>query len=235
MTARKLLIHAIFLALLIAVMECAILWALVIAPADREQGDVQRIFYFHLGSIWPAFLAFFYVLYGSIAYLVTRKQIFDHRAFVAGQVGLAFGSLVLITGPIWAKPTWGIWWTWDARLTSMLVLWLIFLGYVMLRDYIDDATKRERLSAILGIAGGVMVPFVYLSTRWFETQHPSPVIMGDKESGIKDPQMVNALLLALAAFSLLAIYFWRRGIELVHSDARLQALRRRTLDLEENV
>lgn len=224
---------ALFLALLVAVMQCAILWALWIAPPDREQGDIMRIFYFHMGSIWPAFAAFLYVTYASVAYLITRSAAYDRKAYMAGQVGLAFGSLVLITGPIWAKPLWGVWWSWDARLTSMLVLWLIFLGYVMLRQYIDDPTRRERMSAILGIAGGLMVPFVYLSTRWFETQHPSPVIMGDADSGIRHPAMVQALLLALLAFSLLAWAFWRAGVAQLSHAARLARLRSRVSILEE--
>lgn len=136
-----------------------------VAPPDSEQGDVQRIFYFHLGCIWPGFIAFFYVAYASIRYLLTRDPEWDRRALSSGEVGLVFCSLVLITGPIWAKPVWGDWWAWDARLTSTLVLWLVFLGYTRLRDYIDDESKRPRISAVLGIIGACLVPFVYMSTR----------------------------------------------------------------------
>lgn len=184
-------------------MELALIWALGVAPADKMQGDVQRIFYFHLGSIWPAFLAFFYVSYASVAYLKTRDSKWDRKALASGEVGLAFCSIVLITGPIWAKPTWGVWWAWDARLVSTMVLWLTFLGYVTLRDYIDDESKRPRISAVLGIIGASMVPFVYYSTRIFETQHPKPVIMGAEEDGIKDLNMTIALVLALIAFTFL--------------------------------
>ena len=190
-----------FLALV--TMELAIFWALHMAPPDTQQGDVQRIFYFHLGSIWVSFVAFFYVLYASVRYLVSRDLKWDARAYVSGEVGLTLSTIVLITGPIWAKPTWGVWWVWDARLASMLILWLTFLGYTRLRDYIDSESKRAPISAVLGIVGGCMVPFVYMSTRWFETQHPKPVIGGGKDSGIADPHMVIALVLALVAFSLL--------------------------------
>lgn len=114
-----------------------------------------------------------------------------------------------------------------------LIMWLIFLGYVMMRDYIDDQKMRERLSAVLGIIGASMVPFVYFSTRWFEVQHPKPVVMGDAESGIKDPNMVIALLLALAAFTLLYLFLWRRGTELAEGDAKLSELRMRMNALEE--
>ena len=162
------------------VMELAIHWALGMAPTEREQGDIQRIFYFHLGSIWPSFLAFFYVLYASIQYLRTRDMKWDRKAYSSGEVGFYFCNIVLITGPIWAKPVWGQWWAWDARLTSMLVVWLIFGMFVVIRNYIDDESIRPRISAVLGIIGSSMVPFVYMSTRIFETQHPKPVIAGDE-------------------------------------------------------
>jgi heme exporter protein C len=220
------------LVVLFLIMETAIVWALGVAPPDRLQGDVQRIFYFHLGSIWPGFIAFFYVLYASIRYLKSRDMKWDRRALASGEVGLIFTTIVLITGPIWAKPTWGVWWAWDARLTSTLVLWAIFLGYINLRTYIDDETKRPRISAVLGIVGACMVPFVYMSTRIFETQHPKPVIMGDEDSGIKDPNMNIALLLAFAAFTLLYIFFWHRGRELFRAENKLQELKARIYLLE---
>lgn len=225
--------NGIMMVVLVALMQMALIWALLIAPPDAQQGDVQRIFYFHLGSIWPGFVAFFYVLYGSIRYLMTRDSKWDRRSFASGQVGLTFCTIVLVTGPIWAKPTWGVWWAWDARLTSTLLMWLIFLGYIMLRDYIDDHAKRERLSAVLGIIGASMVPFVYMSTRWFEVQHPKPVIMGEEESGIRDPNMTIALLLALAAFTVLYLVLWKRGTELAEAESELSDLRRKMNNLEE--
>lgn len=212
---------AFFLALLLS-MELALIWALRVAPADALQGDVQRIFYFHLGAIWPGFVAFFYVLYGSVRYLYSRENLWDRKSLASGEVGLTFLTIVLVTGPIWAKPTWGIWWAWDARLTSTLVMWFIFLTYVNLRQYIDDDSKRPRISAVLGILGAAMVPFVYGSTRWFETQHPKPVIMGAEDDGIKDPNMTYALLLALFAFSLLYIFLWKRGSELYQTEDRVK-------------
>ena len=213
--------------------EIALIWALGVAPPDKLQGDVQRIFYFHLGSIWPGFLAFFFVLFASCRYLMTRDIKWDRRALASGEVGLTFSAIVLTTGPIWAKPTWGVWWAWDARLTSMLVLAAIFLGYVKLRDYIDDESKRPRVSAILGIIGGCMVPFVYMSTRIFETQHPKPVIAGDADSGIKDPNMWIALILALTAFTFLYIILCQRSLNLFRSENRIQRLKARLNHLED--
>lgn len=228
------LINAVHWVLLTVVMLLAIYWALWVAPPDRLQGDVQRIFYFHLGSIWPGFLAFFYVLYTSVRYLISRNEKWDRRGLISGEVGLAFSTIVLVTGPIWAKPTWGVWWSWDARLTSMVVLWLIFLGFIKLRDYIDNPSIRPRISAVLGILGALMVPFVYMSTRIFETQHPKPVIMGEEDSGIMDPNMRIALMLALAAFTLLYLYFQRRGTEILDAKNRLDSLKARIDLLEED-
>lgn len=214
-------------------MLLAIVWALGIAPPDSQQGDVQRIFYFHLGSVWPGFAAFFYVLYGSIRYLKSRDVRWDRKSFAAAECGLVFTSIVLITGPIWAKPTWGVWWAWDARLTSMLIMWMMFLGYILLDNYIDNPSKQPRIRAVLGIIGAAMVPFVYMSTRWFETQHPKPVIMGDGDSGIKDPNMNYALLLALIAFTFLTIYCWHRSSEMLNLEDRVKKLRARLNILEE--
>ncbi len=215
------------------VMELALVWGLGVAPPDKEQGNIQRIFYFHMGCIWPGFIAFFHVLYASIRYLTSRDLSWDRKALASGEVGLVFSTLVLITGPIWAKPTWGVWWAWDARLTSMLILWFVFLIYVNLRHYIDDAQIRPRISAVLGIVGASMVPFVYMSTRIFETQHPKPVVMGDEDSGIMDPNMGIALILALAAFTLLYLLLWRIGTGIFSAGTRLEDIHSRIILLED--
>jgi len=217
----------------VVLMEVALIWALGVAPTEREQGDVQRIFYFHLGSIWPGFLAFFYVLYASVRYLRSRDLAWDRRALASGEVGLTFATIVLITGPLWAKPTWGIWWAWDAKLSSALALWLIFLAYVNLRNYIDDESKRPRISAVLGIIGGFMVPFVYMSNRWFETQHPTPVIAGGEDSGIRDPNMTIALLPALAAFTFLYLVLRRIAVRHFEVQERVKELKLRINDMED--
>lgn len=216
--------NIILFALALVIMEFAIIWALGVAPADKEQGQIQRIFYFHMGSIWPGFIAFFYVAYASIRYLISRDDEWDRRALSSGEVGLVFCTMVLTTGPIWAKPLWGVWWSWDARLTSTLVLWIIFLIYVNLRKYIDDESKRPRISAVLGIIGACMVPFVYFSIWLFETQHPQAVIAGGEDSGIKDPNMKYALLLALIAFSFLYAVLWRIGREIFEAEFRMKRI-----------
>ena len=177
------------------------------APIEREQGVVQKIFYFHVPSAWVAFLAFFVVFIFSFRYLVSRDKRWDNRAAAAAEVGVMFCTLVIVTGPIWAKPVWGIWWTWDARLTLTLVLWLIYVSYVLLRHYVADAEKRATLSAVLGIIGFIDVPLVYFAIRWWRTQHPQPVIAGGGGAGM-DPRMAAAFWVSLAAFTVLFVYLY---------------------------
>ena len=153
-------------------------------------------------------MAFFVVFVFSFRYLVTRDKRWDNRAAAAAEVGVMFCTLVIVTGPIWAKPVWGIWWTWDARLTLTLVLWLIYVAYLLLRHYVAGAEKRATLSAIMGIIGFIDVPLVYFAIRWWRTQHPQPVIAGGEYSGI-DPRMAATLWVCLAAFSLIFFYLFR--------------------------
>ncbi len=183
------------------------------APIEREMGIVQKIFYYHVPTAWNAFLGFFIVFLCSFLYLATRKQGFDVWAEAAAEVGVIYTSLVLITGPIWAKPVWGVWWTWDARLSLTLVLWLIYAGYLMLRHYLDQSEKRATLSAVVGILGFVNVPLVYFAIRWWRTQHPQPVILGGEGSGL-DPRMATTLYVSFFAFCALMILLirWRARI-----------------------
>ena len=155
------------------------LWAVFFyAPTELTMGDLQRLFYFHISSWWLAFAAFLMVAGASVQWLRTRNPRYDMAALAAAEIGTLFATTGLAMGIIWAKPAWGIWWTWDARLTTAFVLWLIYVGYLMLRGYVDDPTRRANLAAVLGILGGADVPIVYFSIRWWRTQHPAPVIMG---------------------------------------------------------
>jgi heme exporter protein C len=165
--------------------------ALYIAPEERTMHEIQRIFYFHVPSAWTAFTAFFIVFISNIAYLTRRNIQWDWVAVSAAEVGLAFCTVVLVTGPIWAKPVWGIWWTWDARLTSTFVLWLMYVSYLLLRTLLPDTEKRARISAVFGIFAFLDVPLVYFSIWLWRTQHPQPVIGG---GGTLDPTMRKVLL-----------------------------------------
>jgi heme exporter protein C len=193
------------------------------APVEAEQGVVQKIFYFHVPSAWIAFFAFFVVFLYSFRYLTTHDRRYDIRAHVAAELGVMFCTLVLITGPIWAKPIWGIWWTWDARLTLTLVLWLIYVAYLMLRHYVDSSEKRATLSAIVGIIGFIDVPLVYFAIRWWRTQHPAPVLMGGEDSGMPS-EMRLTLLACTVAFTFLYFYLYKRRVAIEEMREELDEL-----------
>jgi heme exporter protein C len=193
------LIIASFLAILVA-----LYFTFLYAPMERTMGDVQRIFYFHVPSAWISFVAFFIVCLASIAYLRTGKAKWDMLAASSAEIGVLFITLVLLTGPLWAKPVWQTFWTWDARLTTSLVLWFIYVAYLMLRRYMAESERGTRVAAVFGIVGFLDVPMVYLSIRLWRTLHPSPVIGGGSGSGLAH-EMVLTLMVCLFAFTVLFI------------------------------
>jgi heme exporter protein C len=195
------------------------------APREVTMGEVQRIFYIHVPAAWTAFLAYFIVFLGSVRYLWKRSARADDYAHAAGEVGFIFCSCVLITGPLWAKPVWGIWWTWDARLTSTFVLWLLFIAYLMVRSYVENPARASVLAAVVGIIGFVDVPIVYMSIRWWRTQHPQPVIGGEEGSGL-EPAMRLTLFVAWGAFLCLFSYFMRRRLRVAALARQLRDARR---------
>src|SRR5690348_12513340 len=139
--------------------------ALIAAPTEQTMGDVQRIFYYHVPSAWTAFILFFVNFFASVAYLIWRKNKADIVALVTAEVGVVFCTVVLVTGPIWARPVWGIWWTWDVRLTLTLVLWLIYVSYLVLRRF-STSSQTPLLAAVLAVFGALDVPLAYFSI-WF--------------------------------------------------------------------
>jgi heme exporter protein C len=179
--------------------------ALVVAPTEQTMGDVQRIFYYHVPSGWVAGFCFFINFVASAWYLWKRSPASDALAAASAEVGVVFCAVLLITGPLWARPVWGIWWTWDARLTTTLVLWLIYVSYLVLRRFAAGG-QTQVLAAAFAIFGFADVPIVYMSIRWFRTQHPSPVMGGGENSGL-DPAMLHVFLTNLAAFTVLGILF----------------------------
>ena len=156
-----------------------------IAPEERTMGVIQRIFYFHVASAWAGFTAFLVCFIGNLLYVWKRAQKYDWLAVSGAEVGLAFTTVVLITGPIWAHPVWGIWWTWDARLTSTFVLWLLYVSYLLLRTLVEEPDRRALLSSLFGIFAFIDVPLVFGAIRWWRTQHPQPVIAGGQGSGLE--------------------------------------------------
>jgi len=186
-------------------MLTALFFVFIYAPTEKTMGVVQKIFYFHVPSGWIAFLAFFIVFLSGVIYLMKKDKYWDIVGSSSAEVGVIFCSLVLITGPIWAKKVWGIFWTWDAKLTSAVVLWLIYISYILLRKYVIDESKRANISAVVGILGFIDVPLVYMSTRWWRTQHPQPVIGGGENSGL-EPKMLLTFFICLIAFTLLFFF-----------------------------
>ena len=177
--------------------------AFVFAPEDAQQGPPQRIFYIHVPAAWIGFLAFFVVFVASIGFLATGKRRYDDVAAASAEVGVVFTTGVLITGPLWGRPVWGVYWTWDPRLTSFMMLWLLYLSYLVLRGYVVEPARRARYSAVLGIVGFLDVPIVYLSVRWWRSEHPLQVVF---ERDGMPAEMLLSLLVGVAAFTLMYLY-----------------------------
>lgn len=188
-------------------------------------GELQRIFYFHVPSAWIAYLAFAIVFIASIAYLRTGSSRWDLLAGASAEVGVVFCTLVLITGPIWAAPVWGTWWQWDARLTSALVLWLTYVGYLFLRALSTEPGRTGRLAAVVGIVGFVNVPIVHFSVRWWRTLHPTGPTPANPEeaSGLGSPELVT-FFVALVAFTLLFAWLLAARVRLGRLAAEVDAL-----------
>jgi len=199
----------------------ALFMVFVYVPTDAEQGNIQRIFYFHVSVAWIAFLAFFVTFVAGIAYLAKRNPFWDMVASASAEIGLVFTTLILITGSIWARPMWGVWWTWDARLTSSLVLWLIYLSYFIVRSYITDEERKARFAAVVGIIGFVDVPIVALAIQFSRTQHPSALIF---EGGLAGSMLVT-LLVSIAAFTALYLLFLAVRVHLKEDESELNSLK----------
>ncbi|MGA1862352.1 cytochrome c biogenesis protein CcsA [Deferribacter thermophilus] len=189
-------------ALAFVLISAALYFAFIFAPIEKVMGIIQKIFYFHVASAWIAFFAFFITFIFSIFVLINDKKVYDEIAASSAEIGIVFCTIVLITGPIWARPVWGVWWTWDPRLTTTLVLWFIYVGYLMLRKFVDEDDKRAKFSAVVGIVGFIDVPIVFMSIRWWRTIHPNVL---QKGGGGLHPDMLVALIVSVIAFT--ALYF----------------------------
>src|SRR5215510_11181459 len=177
-----------------------------VAPREETQGNVQRIMYLHVPSVWVAYLAFAVVLVCSVVYLVRRAEGADHLAHASAEVGVLFTGITIATGSIWGRPTWGTWWTWDARLTTVSVLFVMYLGYLLLRGMIEDRERGARYAAVLGIVAALDVPLVHFSVYWWRTLHQPPSVLKPGPASMP-PAILLALLVNLAAFTVLYAYF----------------------------
>jgi heme exporter protein C len=182
------------------------LLALRYTPVEARQGLAQKIFYLHVPAAWSALLAFSLVGIASILFLWLQDVRLDRFAAASAEVGVVFSAVMLTTGPIWAKPIWGTWWTWDARLTLTLFLFFLFVGYLALRAALHDPGERARFSAVVGILGLLLVPFIHLSVYLFRTLHPQPIVLKPSAPSLP-PEMLRTLLISMAVFTLLYIGF----------------------------
>jgi heme exporter protein C len=181
-----------------ALVVCSGYAALFIAPEEATMGLIQRIFYFHVAAWASMFSAFYVTVFANIAYLATRKQKWDWLGVASAEVGVVCCTIGLVTGPIWAHPVWGVWWTWDARLVTTFILWLLYISYLLLRGLVEEPERRAMLSAVYGIFAFLDVPLVYVSNRLWRTTHPQPVILGGENSGL-DPTMSKVLGFCIVA------------------------------------
>jgi heme exporter protein C len=201
----------------IAVILIAIALTRVIyyTPFEAVQGPAQKIFYLHLPAALCAFTAFGVVALSGIGYLWLGDLRLDRAAESSAEVGVVFTTVVLVTGPIWARPVWGTWWTWDARLTLTLFLWFIYVGYIVLRGAIEDRALRARYSAVLGILGSLLIPFIHLSVYLFRTLHPRPIVIKPSAPSLP-PEMLTTLIISFVAFFLFYLALVRQRYRLAN-------------------
>jgi heme exporter protein C len=213
--------------LTLIVIAVGLYWAVFQAPRDALQGDVQRIMYLHLPSILTAYLSFFLVFIGSCLYLWKREKRDDNLAHSAAELGVLFTALTIIEGSIWGKPTWGVWWTWDARLTLTAILLLIYSGYLMLRSLIEDQDRAALSAAILGIIGFLDIPLIHMSVYWWRTLHQPPSILRPDKLPWENvhPAMLAALGINFVGFLLL--YFYLLSLRLRLGEVRSEIKARR--------
>jgi heme exporter protein C len=183
------------------------------APREAVQGNVQRIMYLHVPSVLTAYLAFGLVLLGSVAYLLTRRAGWDRLAAAAAEIGVVFTAVTIVSGSIWGRPTWGVWWTWDARLTSTAVLLMVYVGYLLLRAMVEEAEMRARYAAVVGIVGAANIPIVHFSVYWWRALHQPAAMLGPGSAPMPGWMKV-VVLVNWIAFTLLFAYFLSRRLEI---------------------
>ena len=210
-------------------MLAALTIVFLVVPTEADMGIVQRIFYFHVASAWVAFLGFFMVAGASAVYLWNGSPAADRLAYAAAEVGVLFCTLVLVTGPIWARPIWGVWWTWDPRLTMTVVLWAIYASYLMLRAFGGDDPALARYAAVLGIVGVLDIPLIVVSVRLLRGIHPAVLTRTEGGTGLVDPWMRTGLLVSALALILLAAWFMDLRVRGARLEEEVATLRR---DLE---
>ena len=191
-------------------------------PTEQNLGVSQRIFYFHVPLGWIGMVSIMVVAAASILHLITGKQKWDDLAYSTAEIGIIFASLILITGAIWGKPVWGVWWTWDAKLTTTLVLWFIYVGYLMVRAYGPAGTQGKRFASVIALIGAIDAPIIYKATDWWRSAHPERNVPSDL-----DEKMLLTLLVSVLAFTALYVYLLMERYSLRRSESDLDELHQR--------
>jgi heme exporter protein C len=217
---RWILRIAPFTALVLVLVSLAAVFFWV--PTDKALGISQRIFYYHVPAATSCFGAFGGAGLASAMYLATRRADWDHAAHAGVSVGLVFATIVLVTGAIWARTAWGTWWTWDSRLTTFLVLWLVYAAYMLLRTLTRDNDMGPRYAAVLAIVGALNVPLVMMATRLFRTIHPQ--VINNPQGGISDPRMITALMLSMGAEISMMLWLWALRTSTLRTGERVEML-----------
>ncbi len=221
MSGKAKIFDAVLFGLTFAAMLLSLYTIFIYAPIEKVMGVVQKIFYFHLPLALLSFLAFFIVFIASLIYLYTRQVRWDILAHSSAEVGVVFCSLVLITGSIWARPIWNVWWTWDPRLTTVLILWLMYIAYLMLRKLLTPGSQMLNIASVFGIISFINVPITFFAIRMWRTIHP--VVVDTKGVHISSP-MLNTLLISMGAFCLFFFLLLRLRVRLENSQQKYQEL-----------
>ncbi len=191
------------------------LWmALIWSPPDAAMGNVVRILYVHVANAWLAYLAFVVVFLASIAYLWTKRPAFDAIAVASAEIGVLFTGLTLVLGSIWAKPTWGVWWSWEPRVVTTAVMFAMYVGYLLLRNLSNDLERRATRAAVLGIVLVVDVPIVHLSVTWMNALHQLPTVLRPDLSPTLDPRMLASLVAMTIAFTIVYAYLMTARVDI---------------------
>ena len=209
-----------------ALMAVTLYMVFMWVPTELNLGVSQRIFYFHVPLAWLGMISIVLVAFASVMYLVTRKDKWDSFAYATAELGVVLISLLLITGIAWNKPVWGVWWTWDARLTTTLILWFIYVGYLMVRAYGPKGSQGARYGAVVALLGALDTPIIYMATVWWRTVHPEMNIGPLAESGGLDSKMQVTLWISLLTFTVLYIYLLIERYSLRRSEATVDELYR---------
>jgi heme exporter protein C len=204
-------------------MAVALFVVFLVVPREAVMGDLQRIFYFHVAHAWVGYLALFVAFIGSLLFLVRRELRWDRLGLCSVEIGLVFMTGAIITGSIWAKAAWGVWWTWEPRLTTSAVLWAIYASYLTLRRALEDRGRRARVSAVYGVLGFVSVPINFMAIRWWRTVHP---LVFESGGSNLSPAMLATLIFSVVTFSLLFVTLLVYRLRLERTSALIQDLGR---------